>query len=89
MKITNNGTLLRAFQVKNLSNLVIENNIIKTYGLRSYGFVADYMTNSTIRFNDFKREGDDMRYIIFVIGNCTHNNILNNTNQYFCIFYSI
>jgi len=79
LKITNNGTLLRAIQVKNSSNLIIENNIIKTYGLRSYGFVADYMTNSTIRYNDFKREGDDWRYITFVIGNSHHNNILNNT----------
>ena len=75
LRITNNGTLLRGIQVKNSSNLLIENNIVKTYGLRSYGFVADYMNNSTIRLNTFERAGDDWRYITFVIGNSNYNTI--------------
>ncbi len=79
LNIFNNGTLIRGIQVKNASNLVVENNTIKTLGLRSYGFVADNMNHSSIRFNSFEREGDDWRYITFLIGKCYYNNIANNT----------
>jgi len=79
LTIYNDGTLLKGIQVKNSSNLLIEDNHITTYGLRAYGFVADYMNNSTICSNYFVRAGDDWRYITFVIGRCFYNNIANNT----------
>ncbi|RAP49166.1 MAG: hypothetical protein BZ138_08230 [Methanosphaera sp. rholeuAM270] len=79
LDISNDGTLLKGIQVKNSSKLLIENNTIKTLGLRAYGFVADYMTYSTVRNNYFEREGDDWRYITFVIGKSHYNNINNNT----------
>ena len=79
LNIFNNGTLKKGIQVKDASNLLIENNTIKTLGLRAYGFVADYMNHSTIRNNHFEREGDDWRYITFLIGVSFYNNIANNT----------
>ncbi|RAP48293.1 MAG: hypothetical protein BZ135_00805 [Methanosphaera sp. rholeuAM6] len=79
LNIYNNGTLLKAIQVKNSSKLLVENNEIETYGLRSYGFVADNMNHSTIRNNQFKRAGDDWRYLTFVMGKSFYNTIANNT----------
>ncbi|MEE3324460.1 MAG: right-handed parallel beta-helix repeat-containing protein [Methanosphaera sp.] len=79
LMIYNDGTLLKGIQVKNSSNLTIKNNNVTTYGLRAYGFVADYMDNSTIEFNDFERKGDDWRYITFVIG-VSHNNTIRNNS---------
>ena len=79
LDIFNEGTLIRGIQVKNASNLTVKDNHVVTYGLRSYGFVADYMNDSTIESNYFERDGDDWRYIAFVIGKSHHNTIRNNS----------